>query len=119
MNNYMIKHEEMVKKIIASNYTDDLITLKDYHKSQIEFIQHERLIHLLIMLSIAFILISSYVITSFYTETFLIIIDLILTVLEIFYIFHYYKLENTIQRWYLLYNEICNMIHPLHEFIKQ
>lgn len=113
MNKYISNHDKILKDMVKSKNISDLIAFKDFHKNQIIFLQHERLIHLIITISIAFILIISYIITYLHTETFLIMIDVILTILEIFYIFHYYKLENTVQKWYLLYNEICNMIHAL------
>lgn len=34
--------------------------------------------------------------------------------MEVAYVFHYYKLENTVQKWYLLYNEICGIKGKIH-----
>jgi hypothetical protein len=72
--------------------------------------QHERLIHLIVTVTVAVILIMAFGITLagdgstylFYAVA----LDGILMILFGFYIVHYYQLENGVQRWYRLYDEI-------------
>jgi hypothetical protein len=108
MYKYLLEHEKYIVDIINSNEPKDWASIREYHKSQIEFMQHERLVHLLVTLAFAFVLIASYIITVIYPITAMMLLDLIVTVLEVFYIIHYYRLENGVQRWYKLYNIICD-----------
>ncbi len=79
-----------------------------YFSNVIQFVQHERLIHLIItIISAVFFfafgalfLLASNVITG--------ILLLIFTILLIFYIKHYCFLENSVQKMYSLYEKIIN-----------
>ena len=76
-----------------------------YHLSQIHFLQHERLVHLVVML---FVILCSLIFLGLYlfSQLFLfLIVFILLLILTIFYILHYYKLENTVIEWYFIYNE--------------
>ena len=76
-----------------------------YHLIQIGLLQHERLVHLIVMLFIALgalICLSLYL--FFFHWLFLVAFGLLL-LLTFFYILHYYKLENTVIQWYWVYNE--------------
>jgi len=103
----MQKHEKIILGYINSRKDENWTNIKEYHKVQIEFLQHERLVHLMVTLAFAAFSITSYIITGFLTTVPMILLDLILTTMLIFYIVHYYRLENGIQRWYDLYNRIC------------
>ncbi|MBN1850153.1 MAG: hypothetical protein JW932_16390 [Deltaproteobacteria bacterium] len=76
-----------------------------YHLTQIQFLQHERLIHLMVML---FVILCTLLFLGLYLfiqlTAFLIVFGLLL-ILTVFYIFHYYKLENTVIEWYFIYDE--------------
>lgn len=72
--------------------------------TQIEFFQHERLIHLLVTIAFAFFALLSM---FFYllTEQFMVLVLFFLfLVLLIPYIRHYYILENGTQKLYALYD---------------
>jgi len=104
---YMEKHENIIFNSLNSTEEKDWTYLAQYHKAQIEFMQHERLIHLMVTLAFAMFCITSYIITFFMTTLPLLLLDVVLTVMLIFYIIHYYRLENRVQKWYGLYNKIC------------
>ena len=73
---------------------------------QIEFTQHERLIHLIVTV---FVGLSTLILLGLgmVTESIsFIIVSLITLVLFMFYIFHYYFLENTTQELYKHYFSI-------------
>lgn len=110
MYKYMLEHEQYIMNIINSSEEQDWDRVKAYHKAQIEFMQHERLVHLMVTIAFAFILLASYVATFLYPRKPMILLVLILTILELFYIVHYYRLENGVQRWYKIYNDICKRI---------
>ena len=87
------------KKINEQDIEDHLIKIK--------FFQHERLIHLLVTLFYG-IFVFLAVIISFKTWLFLIILSLALIVL-IFYVRHYFFLENHVQYLYKQYDKMKNI----------
>jgi len=109
MYKYLKKHEYFIKEALL-NEKQDFNELLIFHKTQIEFLQHERLIHLLVTFFVFAMVIICIGITMIYQLVLLYILCLILMILSVFYIVHYYQLENGVQRWYLLYNEIRNKI---------
>ena len=101
---------EYVKKI-DKKIKDKKITEQDIenHLTKIQFFQHERLIHLLVTLFYGVFVFLS-VIISFKTWLFLIILYLALIVL-IFYVRHYFFLENHVQYLYKQYDKMKNIIN--------
>ena len=77
------------------------------HQIKIKFFQHEILIHLLVNLFyVLFLLISTII--SIKTPLFLIILYIILVIL-IFYVRHYFFLENKVQYLYKQYDEMLKL----------
>ncbi len=97
--------KETDKKIKDKNITDKDI---ENHLIKIKFFQHERLIHLLVTLFYG-VFVFLAVIISFKTWLFLIILYLALIVL-IFYVRHYFFLENHVQYLYKQYDKMKNII---------
>lgn len=77
------------------------------HQIKIKFFQHERLIHLLVTLFYGLFLLISTII-SIKTPLFLIILYIILVIL-IFYVRHYFFLENKVQYLYKQYDEMLKL----------
>ena len=101
------KHEEAVINALTKDLNkQDLLDLLDSHREKISFIQHERLMHLLVMMTVILCTLISVFATFFSTQVTLLIPDLMLTALFIAYLIHYRKLENTTQRWYVLVDKI-------------
>ena len=76
-----------------------------HHLVQISFLQHERLVHLIVML---FVILASLIFLGLFLALnilLFLIIFILLMVLTLFYVFHYYKLENTVIEWYFIFNE--------------
>ena len=76
-----------------------------YHLNQIGFLQHERLVHLIVMLFVIFCMLLFMALFLFLDIFLFLIIALLLIILTVFYILHYYRLENTVIEWYFIYNE--------------
>ena len=74
------------------------------HYRKICFFQHERLIHLIVTLSV-FVFAILFIILSFDSIKFL-IPSAALLIMGIFYIVHYYFLENSVQYLYIIYDEM-------------
>jgi uncharacterized membrane protein len=76
-----------------------------YHLKQIGFLQHERLVHLLVMLFVIFCMLTFMALFLFLDIFLFLIICILLLILTLFYVFHYYRLENTVIAWYFVYND--------------
>lgn len=111
MIKYMKKHEEFITDALELNIGEELERLKKYHKIQIEIIQHERLAHLLVTLSFGLFFLIAVLFAAAFNKLEILLLGLLFLVLLIPYIIHYYKLENGVQKWYGLYNEIDKQLH--------
>lgn len=83
--------------------------LFSYHCQRVIEFQHERLIHLIITLFFAILTIGAYILCLIVVNsdipsiTFMaVMLTLILTITEVCYISHYYKLENNTQKLYTI-----------------
>lgn len=94
--------ETLSKKSSDTNWKEVL----DTHKTMIARIQHERLIHLLVMLFVGIIMSISFFMIIITGKPDLLLIGSLLLVLFLAYLFHYRFLENTTQNWYKLEDEI-------------
>jgi hypothetical protein len=103
---YMKEHESEIKERLLDGEKPNWNDLKEKHARMIRYMQHERLIHLLVTLAFGgFFLISMVIVlTTPCVETF-ILAGLFLFLL-VPYLSHYFFLENTIQRWYKWMDEI-------------
>ena len=74
---------------------------------QIGFMQHERAVHfqVVILVGLAFFLTMGF--QLYFNITGLALLCLILLVLWAAYLWHYYFLENTTQKMYILYNRLA------------
>ena len=103
-----IKSYEAFITDAAKHPTPDL---KKYHQEMVTNFQHERLIHLIIMLffimlTIGFIVTFAWTFAIGLINIPLIIATALLTILSIAYVRHYYFLENHIQRLYDVTTEL-------------
>lgn len=99
MNKYMERHLKWMEK---ENWTEDDF---NYFLNVIKFIQHERLIHLIITIITAilfFLIVFLYLINQNVITT---ILFFVITIVLIFYIKHYCTLENNVQKMYFKYEE--------------
>ena len=70
--------------------------------------QHERLAHLVTLLFVCLFALLSLGYTLAYPAVPCFILSGLLTILSAAYVIHYYRLENGVQKWYRLSNEIRN-----------
>lgn len=79
----------------------DRQALLDYHLLKIGWLQHERLIHLIVTALVAVLLLFLYGLVLLTAGQPLVIVLLAgAAVLFVAYLVHYFRLENTVQRWY-------------------
>ena len=79
------------------------------HKDKIAFMQHERIVHFLVTMMFAIVLAIFICAFLFAENPALFILVVIIIVLLGFYIKHYYFLENTVQKMYVIYDDILNL----------
>lgn len=74
---------------------------------QIQFFQHERLIHLIVTALFALLtILSLFASLLLPKQPALLALDILFLVLLIPYIFHYYRLENGVQKLYEYYDKL-------------
>lgn len=76
---------------------------------QIQFFQHERLIHLIVTVLFAMLTVITLLANLFLTQPLLLVLSLLFLVLLIPYIKHYYLLENGVQKLYEYYDSLEQM----------
>ena len=81
--------------------------LLDRHMEMLRRLQHERLIHLIVLAMVVIVELFTVDLTVLHPETnpLAAVVMLALAVLLAFYFRHYFFLENTVQRWYILADE--------------
>lgn len=108
MIDYMNTYLEYIKSKLGDKdlSKSDLEMYKSDFLSHIQFMQHERLIHLLVTMIFAFLLMFGFILILIYFSWIMVIFTGIIFIVEIFYIFHYYKLENGVQKMDRVYDEL-------------
>ena len=109
------EHIDFIKNNLQKeNANQDWSALSDFNRAQIGFFQHERLIHLLITLFWGLLFLSFIIIELLLNgdsnllifNISLSVITILILVVLVFYIFHYFFLENSVQKLYELDKEI-------------
>ena len=100
IKNYMESFEEKISnnKIEEEDINDFLI--------KISFFQHERLIHLLVTLAFAILGMLAVIIFITAPSVATLLLVVLVVALLIPYIFHYYFLENSVQKMYEMYDRL-------------
>ena len=107
MEAYLKRHEAFVRGQLASAGDGaDWPGLARFHRAQIGYMQHERLVHLLVTLFFGLSALLTLLVLVLHPRTLMGVLLLLLLGLLAPYLMHYYRLENGVQRWYHLANEI-------------
>ena len=102
-------HEQYIEnRIQAGLSAEDAGALMALHEKKLSWLMHERLIHLIVLFITVVLVLFSLALVLFAPDTFpaSLIMFAILFVLLIFYVKHYFFLENTVQRWYVIDDEL-------------
>ncbi len=105
---YLKRHEAFIREALEGKRGElSFEELRAFHREQLAFMQHERLIHLLVTLFVAlyFLLAAGYSLLSPSWPGFA--LAALLLVLLAAYLVHYFRLENGVQRCYHLANRIA------------
>ena len=82
------------------------------HLTQISFFQHERLIHLIVTVTFALLEMLAILLNVISDSLFSLLLPVVILILLVPYIRHYYILENEVQKMYVQYDRmlrICQM----------
>ena len=82
------------------------------HLTQIGFFQHERLIHLIVTVTFALLEMLAILLSVIADSLFSLLLPVVILILLVPYIRHYYILENEVQKMYVQYDRmlrICRM----------
>lgn len=106
MKQYCREHESAITAALKENRaTPRLLT---EHQEKIRILQHERLVHLIVTVMVVIVELFVVDLVVLHPELGLLppLIMLGMAVLLGFYFYHYFFLENTVQRWYRLEDEL-------------
>lgn len=106
MKNEIKKYLLYIREIANKETITNKDTILEKLLIQIKFIQHERLIHLIVTIFVGLSTLILLGLGIFAESIGFILTALITLILFIFYIFHYYFLENTTQELYKHYFSI-------------
>ena len=79
------------------------------HLTQIGFFQHERLIHLIVTVTFALLEMLAILLSVIADSLFSILLPVVILILLVPYIRHYYILENEVQKMYMQYDRILRL----------
>ncbi|MCK5128314.1 MAG: hypothetical protein KAQ68_00570 [Clostridiales bacterium] len=107
MRKRLKKYLVFIKEINITDMTEkEKKTFRTEMLVQIGFFQHERLVHLIVMVTIAVFTFFSALGCLVWPGILIIVLTGLLMVLLIPYIIHYYILENGVQKLYEYYDKI-------------
>ena len=99
--------EWLAKMDNGEQITQELLREKlEEHLVQVGFFQHERLIHLIVTVTFALLEMLAIVLSVISDSFFTLLLPVVILILLIPYIRHYYILENEVQKMYVQYDRM-------------
>jgi len=118
MVSYLKSHEVYIRSLLEKNEVDtDWKAIGKHHERKIKYFQHERLIHLLVMLTTSLGTLLSFFFTLLLDNPAFFILTFVLLVLSGAYVIHYFQLENGVQRLYKLGDRIAEKKRDYHPIL--
>lgn len=106
---YCIEHEQaMLSRLDAGQVNADLLAL---HEQKIRWLQHERLAHLIVTFLMSGLFLFSIALFTFLSNPLALVLAALSLILLAAYIRHYFFLENRVQYWYQLYDELHTVVN--------
>ncbi len=105
MANLYSEHVKRVDSFLDEEHSvNEINEVMDEHMTKIGFFQHERWLHFCATMLFAVLDIVMLVVYFFTVDCFAALLVFLFTVLLVPYVFHYYFLENSLQRMYVQYD---------------
>ena len=109
MKKYFLEYIAFLDAALADPDTD-LARLMKIHKEKTRYFQHERFVHLFVMILFAICTVACFLVIAVTELIILIPLTLLFLGLLIPYIAHYYFLENNVQKLYTYYDRIAEKL---------
>lgn len=106
----MIGYKKRVENLLTDRKNVDWKKELRMFKTKLIHLQIERIIHLLVTLAVGLSTLITCIATVIYPSFLFAALDLIFIILFLFYILHYRKLENTIQSFYKLLDNLKKQV---------
>ena len=107
MIEYIQRHERYIREFLGSHPDKEALDeFLVYHDKQITWMQAERLAHLITMMFVCLFFLLSFGWTLVHFTVPYILLTTLFLILSAAYILHYYRLENSVQSWYVLSNQM-------------
>lgn len=107
MQEILKEHINKIDNLLKEDKLKNKDEIIDKHLKQIEFYQHERLVHLIVTVFVGTMCVL-FLLAGLFLENILVLLLFLLTfILFVPYIFHYYALENGVQK---MYNQYWNLL---------
>lgn len=104
MKKYLYNYIKNIDDLLNGNKIENIESIKKEHLVKIQFFQHERLIHLIVTIFYCLIMLIFMALGTIFIGFF--IVGIILLIFVIFYIIHYFRLENGVQYLYKQYDKM-------------
>ena len=116
MRNRILSYSHKISCLISEKPCDaNWNTVLNDLLIQIKFFQHERLIHLIVTITFAFLEMFSLFLTILCELPAATLLSIVILCLLIPYIRHYYLLENEVQKMYIYYDEILVILQAYEQ----
>ncbi len=106
---YFLEYIAFLDAAMADENTDWARLMK-IHKEKTRYFQHERFVHLFVMILFALCTVACFLVIAVTEMVMLIPLTVLFLVLLIPYISHYYFLENNVQKLYKYYDRIAEKL---------
>lgn len=104
---YLKQHESWIRKRLAEEHDPKACrVIRAIHEEMIARMQHERMIHLIVTLFVALFTLLAVGFAVLTHWMFAFALSVVLIGLTSAYLVHYFRLENGVQRWYRLSDEL-------------
>lgn len=112
IDEWLAKMEQSVQDSGSTDQvTQGLIRDKlEEHLVQVGFFQHERLIHLIVTVTFALLELLAIVLSVISDSLFTLLLPVVILILLVPYIRHYYILENEVQKMYVQYDRMLRLL---------
>ena len=106
MRKYLTEYLRNLEALLSSGEEIDYAELEQSHLIMIQFMQHERLIHLIVTVLFALAMLIVFGVFVLSGAMYILALLALILVLLVPYIVHYFHLENGVQKMYTLIDEL-------------
>lgn len=110
MKKRILTYRKRIDDLLNSDSSVNWNDIMEEHLRQISFFQHERLVHLIVTMTFAVLTMLALGMGIISGTFSFFLLTIVLLILLIPYIMHYYLLENEVQKMYIQYDRILALI---------